>query len=83
MGKFNRSGVRPAVTSAVKTDAAPTARTHEGAPGYARDAKSELFLLAVANMVGENTFYEKARRPRRPVPPARPSVRSRRRGVDG
>lgn len=35
-------------------------RTHEGAPGYVRDAKGELFLLAVSNMVGEATFYEKA-----------------------
>lgn len=32
--------------------------THEGGIGAARDAKSELFLLAVANMVGENAFYE-------------------------
>jgi hypothetical protein len=29
-----------------------------GAPGYPRDAKGELFLLAVSNMVGEDTFYE-------------------------
>jgi hypothetical protein len=34
--------------------------THEGAPGYERKAKGELFLLAVTNMVGENTFYETA-----------------------
>ena len=26
-----------------------------------RDAKSELFLLAVTNMVGEDTFYEASR----------------------
>jgi hypothetical protein len=58
MAKFNRSTVRAAVSSPVKTDAVATGRTYEGAPGYARDAKSELFLLAVANMVGENTFYE-------------------------
>lgn len=32
--------------------------TYEGAPGYARTEKSELFLLAVSNMVGEDTFYE-------------------------
>src|SRR4051812_44125643 len=38
-----------------------TARTYEGAVGYERDAKSELFLLAVSNMVGENTFYESAK----------------------
>ncbi|GAB3872864.1 TROVE domain-containing protein [Dactylosporangium cerinum] len=34
--------------------------TYEGGPGYARDLKSELFLLAVTNMVGEQTFYEPA-----------------------
>ena len=32
--------------------------TFEGGDGYARDAKSELFLLAVTNMVSEDTFYE-------------------------
>jgi hypothetical protein len=60
MAKFNRSGSRAAVSSPVKTEARPSGVTYEGAPGYARDAKSELFLLAVANMVGEDTFYEKA-----------------------
>ncbi|MFV2179456.1 TROVE domain-containing protein [Actinomadura sp. LOL_016] len=58
MAKFNRTRVRPAVTSPVRTETVPSGRTHEGAPGYARDAKSELFLLAVTNMVGEKTFYE-------------------------
>lgn len=60
MSKFNRTTTRPAVSSPVKTEAAPSGFTYEGAPGYARDAKSELFLLAVSNMVGENSFYEKA-----------------------
>lgn len=61
MAKFNRTTTRPAAgTGPVRTDTVPTGVTHEGAPGYARDAKSELFLLAVANMVGENTFYEAA-----------------------
>lgn len=34
--------------------------TYEGGVGFARDAKSELFLLAVTNMVSEGTFYEQA-----------------------
>lgn len=34
------------------------ARTHEGGQGYTRDAKSDLFLLAVTNFVGEDTYYE-------------------------
>lgn len=35
-------------------------RTFEGGVGYTRDAKSELFLLAISNFVGEKTFYESA-----------------------
>lgn len=60
MSKFNQHGTRAAVSSPVTTEQAPSGRTFEGAPGYVRDAKSELFLLAVANMVGESTFYETA-----------------------
>ena len=36
----------------------PDTLTHEGGAGFERDAKSALFLLAVTNMVSENTFYE-------------------------
>jgi TROVE domain len=60
MAKFNRGPIAPNVTSPVKTEDTPTGLTHEGAPGFARDQRSELFLLAVTNMVGENTFYESA-----------------------
>lgn len=61
MSKFNRGGLRPAVTSPVRTEATPSVRTHEGAPGYARaDTRSELFLLAVTNTVGDSAFYENA-----------------------
>ncbi|MFL6112100.1 MAG: TROVE domain-containing protein [Catenulispora sp.] len=35
-------------------------RTFEGGKAFTRDAKSDLFLLAVTNMVGEDTFYESA-----------------------
>lgn len=58
MAKFNVAAARPAGLGPV-TSAGP-AVNHEGAVGAARDAKSELFLLAVANMVGEPTFYESA-----------------------
>lgn len=34
--------------------------THEGGEGFERTPESELFLLAVTNMVGEDTFYEAA-----------------------
>ncbi|WP_404830856.1 TROVE domain-containing protein [Streptomyces albidocamelliae] len=43
----------PAVPSAVSVN-------HQGGAGYARTPKEELFLLAVGNMVGQETFYEGA-----------------------
>lgn len=58
MARFNTAQARPRVAGPVTTTGPAT--THEGAPAYARDAKSDLFLLAVTNMVGEDTFYEKA-----------------------
>jgi hypothetical protein len=60
MSKFNKQKVRAAVSSPIQTQAAATTLTAEGAPGFLRPAKSELFLLAVTNMVGEDAFYEKA-----------------------
>jgi hypothetical protein len=59
MSKFNLRG-RVSGVSAIRTDERPTGRTYEGAPGFARDAKGELFLLAVTSMVAEDTFYEAA-----------------------
>ncbi len=61
MSKFNTPGTKASVQTPIQTKVQATGRTYEGAPGYERaDAKSELFLLAVANMVKENTFYESA-----------------------
>lgn len=60
MSKFNVSGTRSAVFSPIVSETVPSGRTYEGVAGYGRDTKSELFLLAVANMVGEDTFYESA-----------------------
>ena len=59
MSRFNQAGVKTAVRSPIATAAVPSGVTHEGAPGYARDAKSELFLLAVAHL-GDASFYESA-----------------------
>ncbi|MEV7040282.1 TROVE domain-containing protein [Amycolatopsis sp. NPDC051061] len=59
MSKFNTARA-PAATSPVRGEATPSGVTHEGGAGYARDARSELFLLAVTNMLGEHTFYEPA-----------------------
>jgi hypothetical protein len=58
MSKFNQTATKPAVgASPVITEATASGATYEGAAGFARDAKGELFLLAVSNMV-EGTFYE-------------------------
>lgn len=59
MSKFNRMKTR-ARNGPIVAEASPSGVTHEGGAGYAHDVKSELFLLAVANFVGEDTFYEKA-----------------------
>ncbi len=58
MSKFNKAANRPQATSPVTTTG--TATTYEGGAGFTRDAKSDLYLLAVTNMVSEATFYEKA-----------------------
>ncbi|MEV4317415.1 TROVE domain-containing protein [Actinocrispum sp. NPDC049592] len=58
MAKFNAVRTKAKATSPVYSEKRPSGRTHQGAAGYARDTKSELFLLAVTNMVGEKTFYE-------------------------
>lgn len=61
MSRFNTRNTRPATgTGPIMTQAQPTGTTHERQPGYAHDAKSELFLLAVVNLVGKDTFYENA-----------------------
>ena len=57
MARFNQRGTRPAVHSPVTTTGEQTV-THEGATGHLRDVKSEVFLLAVSNFVGRDTFYE-------------------------
>src|SRR5438093_1620789 len=57
MSKF-ATAAPPAVRGFIVTSAVPDAATHEGGEGFSRDAKSELFLLAVANMVREDTFYD-------------------------
>lgn len=57
MARFNQRDVRPAVASPVQSTGQRTTN-HQGGTGYLRDARSELFLLAVANFVGTDTFYE-------------------------
>ncbi|MBX7464986.1 TROVE domain-containing protein [Streptomyces sp. MAG02] len=59
MSRFNTRTARPAASSPVATTG-ERAATFEGAEGHLRDPKSELFLLAISNFVGTETFYEKA-----------------------
>lgn len=60
MSKFNRLKAAVGAISPLRSEQRPTGVTFEGAPGYARDAKTELFLLAVHNFVSEASFYEAA-----------------------
>lgn len=57
MSRFNTRTVRPSVNSPIATTG-ETTQTHEGGTGHLRDTRSELYLLAVSNMVGTSTFYE-------------------------
>lgn len=58
MSKFNQVK-RTGVTSAVKT--VGTTTNADGYRAFERDTKSELYLLAVSNFVGKDTFYESAK----------------------
>lgn len=62
MAKLNTKGAKTAKPSARTpvTTLAQDTKTFEGAAAWSRDAKSDLFLLAVTNFYGEDTFYEKA-----------------------
>ncbi|WP_406128122.1 TROVE domain-containing protein [Streptomyces sp. NBC_00989] len=57
MSRFNRKTARAQPVSRV-TSTGRVLRTYEGGRGRERDARSELFLLAIANFVSQQTFYE-------------------------
>ncbi|QNP73408.1 TROVE domain-containing protein [Streptomyces roseirectus] len=57
MARFNTRATKARTTSPVTTTGRAL-RTGEGGHGHERDARSELFLLAVANFVSQDTFYE-------------------------
>ena len=62
MAKFsgtNRKPLRTNLSAPIRTQRT-RALTYEGGVGHARTAESDLFLLAITNMVGEDTFYERA-----------------------
>src|SRR4029078_3921384 len=54
----NPKRLRANVTAPVRTRA-QRMLTHERGVGYARDAESDLFLLAATHIGGEGTFYAK------------------------
>jgi hypothetical protein len=62
MSRFN-APVRTGVQSPISTILTETpVRTAQGGKGYLRDTRSELFVLAVSNMVSEkDDFYESAK----------------------
>lgn len=57
MARFNMRAAKAGPTSRV-TSTGRVLRTYEGGRGHERDARSELFLLSVANFVSQRTFYE-------------------------
>ena len=57
MTRFNTKAAKALVTSRI-TSTGSVLRTYQGGRGRARDARSELFLLAVAHFVTQQTFYE-------------------------
>jgi hypothetical protein len=57
MARFNTRGAKAQPVSRV-TSTGRVLRTYEGGRGRERDARSELFLLAVSNFVSQQTFYE-------------------------
>jgi hypothetical protein len=61
MSRFNKLPAKTHGGTPIATAKVATGTTGNGAPGFARDAKSELFLLAVSNFVGQDAFYEKAK----------------------
>jgi hypothetical protein len=61
VSKFNSRHTAVSMSSPIKATTATDGEvTYEGGAATIRDEKSELFLLAVHNMVGEKTFYEDA-----------------------
>src|SRR5690606_36238544 len=60
MAKFNTKNAqpRPKAVTPIRTSTVPTGRTYQDGPGFRIDSKSELFILGVSYLAGENTYYE-------------------------
>ena len=55
-----QSGSSGRIDQGASTGSVQATQTYEGGLAFEREPKTELFLLAVSNMVGEDTFYEDA-----------------------
>lgn len=60
MARTRARDTRSAARSPVTTGPDQVGPTGEGGAGYARDLRSEVFLLAVSHLGGADTFYESA-----------------------
>jgi hypothetical protein len=60
MSKFNAPSARTTYPPRGPSTTTGRTTTYEGGIAFTRDTMSELALLAVTNMVGEDTFYESA-----------------------
>ncbi|PPK97795.1 TROVE domain-containing protein [Kineococcus xinjiangensis] len=58
MARF--SGIRQRLLGRAPQRTLERTTTHEGGAAFVRDARSDLFLLAAVNMVGQDSFYEGA-----------------------
>ncbi|MFE4516772.1 TROVE domain-containing protein [Kitasatospora sp. NPDC056783] len=58
MSRFDFRKAKASPNSPVVTTG-ERAVNHNGGPGFVRDRRSELFLLALANTVGKDTFHER------------------------
>lgn len=62
MAKLNTRTTQVQTYSPITSERTPSGTTFEGGPGFARDARSELFLYAVSRFSGESSFYEDAQK---------------------
>lgn len=60
MSKINKRVKQPLLNQPIKSAQITDSYTYNQGAGFTRDPLSELFLLAVSNFAGEDTFYEKA-----------------------
>lgn len=60
MSKFAQTATTARPSGPTRTLPGVQTRTHEGGVAFVKDARTELFSLGVTNLVGEDTYYERA-----------------------